>query len=332
MGREGESDLSIGMNTRSRIAGNPFPAMLRRRFDPLCYRRTSHSNSAISPVSSVGVESRYSKSKKQGSTMDGIVRTSLGLVVFAPAFALAQSVFVGTWKADMQNDVQLPSKAYVFLLSGGTYHCKGCVPPYAVAADGQDHPVSGHPYFDTAAVKVVDEHTIQETDKKAGKVVVTNLTQVSTDGKTVVWDIVDGSATNADPVKFKVEGRRIAAAAAGAHPVSGSWKATRFLSLSDNGALTTWSLSGNTLSMTTPTGQSYAAPLDGSDVPYSGDAAQSSISMKTVNDHTVQETDKRDGKVIGTATLTVSRDGTRMTVVWDDVFRHTHGSFVNVKQ
>jgi hypothetical protein len=264
--------------------------------------------------------------------MDGIARASLGLIVFAPAFALAQSVFVGTWKADMQNDVQLPSKPYVFLLSGGTYHCKSCVPPYTVAADGQDHPVSGHPYFDTAAVKVNDDHTIEETEKKSGKVVLTRVTQVSADGKTIVWDIVDATATNADPVKLKVEGRLIAAAAAGAHAVSGTWKAIKYLSFSDNGSLTTWALSGDTLSMTTPTGQSYAAPLDGRDVPFSGDAEQTSISMKTINDHTVKETDKRDGKVIGTATLTVSPDGMRMSVVWDDVFRHTHGSYVNVKQ
>jgi hypothetical protein len=54
--------------------------------------------------------------------------------------------------------------------------------------------------------------------------------------------------------------------------------------------------------------------------------------MKMVNDHTLEETDKRDGKLIGTATLTVEPDGKRMTVVWNSVYRHSHGSFVNIKQ
>jgi hypothetical protein len=264
--------------------------------------------------------------------VEGIACALLGSLVFAPAFALAQSAFVGTWKADSKNNVQLPTELHVFLLSGGTYQCKSCAPPYAVAADGQDHAVSGRPYFDTAAVKIVDDHTVEETDKKAGKVVLTRVNQVSADGKTIVRDIVDGSATNADPVEFKIEGRRIAAAPAGAHPVSGTWKSTKYLSFSDNAALTTWTLSADTLSMTTPTGQSYAAPLDGTDVPYRGDPGQTSVSMKKVNDHTLQETDKRDGKVIGTATLTVTPDGKRMTVVWNHLLRHSHGSFVNIKQ
>ena len=264
--------------------------------------------------------------------MAGIARASLGVLVFAPALALAQSAFVGTWKADLKNDVQLPSELHVFLLSAGTFYCKSCVPPYAVAADGQDHEVGGRPYFDTAAIKIVDDHTIEEIDKKAGKVVLTRVNQVSADGKTIVREIVDASATNADPVESKIEAQRIAAAPAGAYLVSGTWKSTQYLSYSDNGALTTWSLSADTLSMRNPTGQSYAAPLDGTDVPFNGHPGQTSISMKMVNDHTLEETDKRDGKLIGTATLTVEPDGKRMTVVWNSVYRHSHGSFVNIKQ
>jgi hypothetical protein len=249
-----------------------------------------------------------------------------------PAMCLAQSAFVGTWKADMTNDVQMPKKPYVYELAAGVYHCKSCVPPYAVPADGKDHPVSGHPYFDTAAVKVVDDKTIEETDKKGGKTVTTVKLSVSADGNSATADVVDSSASSGDPVKIKGEMARMAKGASGSHAISGSWRATKFDSISDNGLLTTWSMSGNKLSMSTPTGQSYSAPLDGTDVPFSGDPGQSSVSIKKINDHTIDETDKRDGKVIGSARLTASADGKTIHVAWKDVLHGSSGAFNYVKQ
>jgi hypothetical protein len=62
------------------------------------------------------------------------------LVVSVPA--IAQNVFDGTWKFNL-NDAQFPKKPDVFLLQDGMYHCKTCVPPIDVKADGQDQPVRG---------------------------------------------------------------------------------------------------------------------------------------------------------------------------------------------
>jgi len=45
--------------------------------------------------------------------------------------------------------------------------------------DGKDQPVTGHPYVSTIAIKVVNDHEIQETDKKDGKVVGTSTTTIS---------------------------------------------------------------------------------------------------------------------------------------------------------
>ena len=63
-----------------------------------------------------------------------------------------------------------------------------------------------------------------------------------------------------------------------------------------------------------------------------GDPGQTSISMKKVDDLTIDETDKRNGKVIGTARLTVSADGKTMKVVWKDLERNSDGSFMQNKQ
>jgi hypothetical protein len=55
---------------------------------------------------------------------------------------------------------------------------------------------------------------------------------------------------------------------AGAHAVSGSWRTTRFATISDNGLTTTFKADGDMLTMTTPTGQKYTAKMDGTEPPF----------------------------------------------------------------
>ena len=51
--------------------------------------------------------------------------------------------------------------------------------------DGKDYPVKGNPAADTAAFKLVDDHTGESTFKKGGKVTATNTRVLSKDGKTL---------------------------------------------------------------------------------------------------------------------------------------------------
>lgn len=50
-------------------------------------------------------------------------------------------------------------------------------------ADGKDYPLTGIPNFDSLSLKQVDDHTVQSTQKKAGKVVGTTTRTISKDGK-----------------------------------------------------------------------------------------------------------------------------------------------------
>jgi hypothetical protein len=119
----------------------------------------------------------------------------LGAMMFAAGASYAQSPFDGTWKIDMSK-VDFSKKPDVFLLKDGMYSCKTCTPPYTVKADGSDQPVSGHPYFDSVAIQVVNDHEIKETDKKGGKTVATSQVTVSADGKTAMVEFSDSSDTN----------------------------------------------------------------------------------------------------------------------------------------
>src|SRR5258708_4176242 len=101
------------------------------------------------------------------------------------------------------------------------------VPPLDGKADGQDQKVSGQPYCETKSVKVVDERTIEENDKKNGKTVATSKTWVSADGNTLMFELTDSSATNGDPVTGKGEETRVAKGPSGSHAISGSWRMSK---------------------------------------------------------------------------------------------------------
>jgi hypothetical protein len=261
-----------------------------------------------------------------------IILVALPASLVLPALAIAQSAFVGTWKADINNNIQLPDKSFSSLLADGVYQCITCAPAYTVKADGKDHKVAGHPYFDSVRIKIVDDRTIVETDKKGGKTVTLATTKVAGNGLTETFEVTDSSNSNGAPVKVKGENTLVTKGPAGSHASSGSWRVTKYENVSDNGLLVTLAMDGAKLKMSNPTGQSFSAPLDGTDSPFMGDPGQTSVSLMRVNDRTIDETDKRDGKVIGTEHMTVAADGKTMKVEWKDLLHDSKGSFTNVKQ
>src|ERR1700761_1966374 len=157
--------------------------------------------------------------------------SALGILLL-PALASAQNQFNGTWKTDMSK-VDWSKKPDVYELKDGMYSCKTCTPPYTVKADGSDQKVTGHPYFDTIAIKVINDHEIEETDKKNGKVVGTSKTTVSADGNTLKFEFTDSSNTSGAAVTGKGEATRVAKGPAGSSPLSGSWRMSKIESMSD---------------------------------------------------------------------------------------------------
>lgn len=264
-------------------------------------------------------------------TMKKLLWFVLLLSLLTPGLAMAQSAFDGTWKVDMKT-AQFPTKPEVYLLQNGMYHCKTCIPAIAIKADGQDQKVTGHPYFDTMNIKLVDDRTIEELDKKNGKTVASSKSWVSPDGNKMMFEFSDSSATSGDPVTGKGEATRVAKGPAGSHAISASWRTAKMENVSDNGLTFTYKVDGDSLTMSNPTGQSYTAKLDGSDAPYKGDPGTTSVSLKRVDKSTLEETDKRDGKTINVSRMTVAADGKSMTIAFDDKLRGTTGKIVAQKQ
>ncbi|HLY57553.1 MAG TPA: hypothetical protein VKS60_18460 [Stellaceae bacterium] len=245
----------------------------------------------------------------------------LCLALALPVSALAASEFDGTWKANTSTE-KLPSTPDRYLLAKGAFACLTCEVKAKVPADGASHPVSGSPYYDAESVKVVDDKTVVVTRTKDGKQT-SQLTLVAgDDGKTLTESFVDNASPNGQVGTGMTMSARVGAAPAGAHAISGTWRATSF-SASDNFLTFTIAIDGDTVSVNSPAGQSYTAKLGGPDAPFAGDPGVTSVSVRRTGPHTIVETDKRDGKVVSIATMTVSADGKTLSTKIDD---KVHGS------
>ena len=91
------------------------------------------------------------------------------LLLAGPALTNAQSPFDGTWLID-PHSFQLSKEPTKFLLEKGWFHCVGCVGNVSMQADGVERKIAESGYWDSATVRVADEHTVEITTKKNGKV------------------------------------------------------------------------------------------------------------------------------------------------------------------
>ena len=155
---------------------------------------------------------------------------------------------------------------------------------------------------------------------------------VSDDGSTLTIAWTDYSNPAGGPVSGTSTFTRVGKAPAGANAISGSWRQAKLDIASNDALLFTYKTTGgDSLSMTSPTGQSYNAKLDGKQVPYVGDPGTTTVSLKRIGD-AIEETDYRDGKVISVGKSTVSPDGKTMTTVVEDKLHGTTATYVATKQ
>ncbi len=222
--------------------------------------------------------------------------------------AAAEGSIEGTWKADLAS-VQIDEAPSSYLLKDASYSCSTCVPPLTVAADGAFHPVADQPYYDAMSVKIVDDKTVKEVRRKGDRVTSEVTTTVSPDGNTLTFDVTDTSTPNAPVIKVKGTETRVAAAPAGAHAISGSWKTAKYDSVTDEGLTVSFDVEGDTLNMTTPAGQSYSAQFGGPAVPIKGDTGGTTVAVERLGPASFRETNTREGKVVNVTTYTAGADG-----------------------
>lgn len=253
----------------------------------------------------------------------------LALLTLGAISAFGQTAFDGTWRLNTQT-AQFNGNDK-FSLEKGMYRCETCVPKIAVKADGQEHKVSGSPYIDATKVKEVSDHSIEITSTKGGKPAGETKMAVSDDGKTLTteWSFISESGKEGSG---KYTSDRVGEAPAGANKVSGEWHANKIEDASDSVSTFTYKVTADGISMSDPTGDSYTAKFDGKDYPYKGDPGTTSVSLKKIDDNTIEETDKRTGKVINVTRMTVAPDGKTMKLHGEDKLRNATYDWTADKQ
>jgi hypothetical protein len=250
-------------------------------------------------------------------------------MLLVPAMLFAQSPFDGTWKTDL-GKAKFSPKPIIFSVKGGMYDCSSCSPKIHVKADGTDQPVTGQP-FDTLSVKEVDPHTVQLVTKKNGKTVFEQTRTASDDGKTLSVKTSSYPLDSPQAITTESTLEREGKPSTGANAISGSWKLTK-ANESDNGLLVTFKGSGDELTMSDPTGVNWTAKFDGRDSPVKGSYGFDSVSLKQINDRTIEVSYKRGGKLIEVDKMTVSTDGKAMTTVSESKLTGRVSTFESTKQ
>ena len=228
---------------------------------------------------------------------------ALLLVVLFPTASRSQSPFDGTWVIDTNKNRNFAAeKPIAFSIADGMFRDGDRV----VKADGKDQKVPATGYWDTVSVRIVDDHTVEVTYKKAGKPMFTDTDTVSPDGDTLTQVVKD--TTEAEAVTYESVFKRIAPAPPGAHVLSGSWQIFK-QSRSANSTIITYKCTSQGFSAETPLGEKFDAKFDGKFYLIEDDPARTMVAVKQIGANTVEMTNQRDGKIVFVVRLEVTPDG-----------------------
>jgi len=245
--------------------------------------------------------------------------------------------FDGTWRPNY-GPPPADEPPDIVSLVDGRYECRSCRPPYEAPADGKPHAVAGHPRFDDLQVDIVDDRTVHLIGRRGPGVTFESTTTVTADGqtRTETWtaaERMDGVmvptaapmvAKPGEPrrqVLFTASAVRVGPTPAGAHLVSGTWKVVE-MDLVNHDEDTEYRVEDRSLTMTDRLGRSFTAPLDGTVALYRGDPRFDGVSLRVIDDRTIEETNLSGDTVIQVTRWWVDLDGRTMHVRFDDLHGH----------
>ena len=138
---------------------------------------------------------------------------TLVLCFLAAAVCFASDVQTGTWKlneakskiaagAPKNNTVvyEAAGDSIKVTIDGNAADGTATHSEWTGKFDGKDYPSTGNPNEDMRSVKQIDDHTLQVTSKKGGKVVLTAHVVVAADGKSRTVTV---NGTDAQGKKYK---------------------------------------------------------------------------------------------------------------------------------
>jgi hypothetical protein len=230
------------------------------------------------------------------------------LLFLIPAALFAANPFEGTWRIDLGKS-ELHMKPTKFELMNGVFSCPDCqVPTPSIKADGTDQKLTGTDFADTESVKVIDARTVDLTLKKSGRTVEVMRLIASEDGTHRTVRFTGYPPNGSAPVIQEMTEVLAEKGPAGSHAISGTWRNQKMANVSANFTITFKEVPDG-LSMSESTGTSFTAKFDGNDYSVSGSPTVEMVSLKRIDDHTIDVTFKHDGKVASVDRITIGTDG-----------------------
>jgi hypothetical protein len=183
-----------------------------------------------------------------------------------------------------------------------------------------EHRVDDHAHFETVAVTTIDDRTIRVVGRKDGATVVDSTTVVGREGadKIETRDLVQADGR---VMVVAVRWRRVGPPPPGAHLISGRWLKIE-ADLVNHDEDTTYRIVDDALEMHDRMGRSFRARLDGTIAAYNGDARFTAVSVRWLDDRTIEESDRDGDDVVFVAQWRIAPDGNRMHVRFDDTHGH----------
>jgi len=234
----------------------------------------------------------------------------LVLVVYLITSALwaADAPFVGEWKLNSSKS-KLPTMMKVESAAGDKYafDFDGGGNRETIAPDGTDQPGQGGT---TVAVTIEAPDSWKVVRKKDGRIILTANWKLSKDGSTLTDDArtfgTDGSSGN-----FKYAFKRTA----GTSGFVGTWESTS--TSVDSFVMQVQPYEGDGLSfIVSAEGATINVKFDVKDYPVVGPNVPPGLasSARLVNGHTLEITNKFNGKAVGTREVSLSSDGKTLTM------------------
>jgi hypothetical protein len=127
-----------------------------------------------------------------------LVLAGLASIGLLTTTVFAADNFTGTWKLNVQmsqynpgpplrsltSTVQVMGDTINFTFDGYEANGKSITPgELIIKLDGKDYPIAEDPARDTVSMKKIDDYTLEETNKKGGKVTTVTRTVYAKDGK-----------------------------------------------------------------------------------------------------------------------------------------------------
>jgi hypothetical protein len=245
---------------------------------------------------------------KEDSVLKRTFRLLLVGCVVTGALWAASDPFVGEWKLDASRS-KLTDQMKVENVAGNKYAFDfGGGSPETIAVDGTDQPGEGGT---TLSVTIEGPDSWKVVRKKDGRMLITANWKLSKDGNTLTDDFTffapNGSASNVNYVYKRT---------AGTSGFAGTWESTTE-TVNSVFVVKVQPYEGDGLSFIDPSQeQTKNMKFDGKDYPNVGpnDSPGSTSSARRVDEHSLEVTDKINGKTVDSQQIQLSSDHKTLTI------------------